>query len=48
MTNSERLSCLDFKIHKFDHQKCFTVMKTSSVTKKIISYKYNTHVKSKI
>jgi hypothetical protein len=48
MSTSERLSRLDLKIYEVDHQERLIVDKTSSPIKKIISHKYNTHVKYKI
>jgi hypothetical protein len=48
MNTSERLSRLDLKIHEVGHKERLAVDETSSPTEKIISYKYNTHVKSKI
>jgi hypothetical protein len=48
MSTSERLSRLDLEIYEVDHQKYITVDETSPPTEKIISRKYNTHVKSRI
>jgi hypothetical protein len=46
MSTSEKLSRFDLKIHEVGHQEHLTV--TSPSTKRIISYKYNTHIKSMI
>jgi hypothetical protein len=48
MSTSERLIQLDLEIYEVDHQKYITVDGTSSPTEKIISRKYNTHIKSRI
>jgi hypothetical protein len=48
MSTSERLSRLDLEIHEVGHQEYIAVNGTSSLTERIISREYNTHVKSKI
>jgi hypothetical protein len=48
MSTSEKLSRFDLKIHEVGHQDRITVDETSALTERIISRKYNTHVKSKI
>jgi hypothetical protein len=48
MSVFERLSQLDLNIYKVGHQKRITDDRTSPPTKKIISRKCNTYVKSKI
>jgi hypothetical protein len=45
MSTSEKL---DLEIHEVDLQEHFTVDSTLSTTEKIISQKYNTHVKYEI
>jgi hypothetical protein len=46
MSTSERLNQIDFKIHEVSHKKCLAVDMTSFFTERIISRKYNTHIKS--
>jgi hypothetical protein len=48
MSIFERLSRLDLEIHEVGHQERLAVDGTSPPTEKIISRKYNTHVKSRI
>jgi hypothetical protein len=48
MSTSERLSRPDFEIHEVGHQERLVVDGTSSLTERIISRKYNIHVKSRI
>jgi hypothetical protein len=45
MSSSERLSRLDLKIHEVGHQERLAVEGTSPPTERIISHKYNTHIK---
>jgi hypothetical protein len=46
MSISEELNRLNLKIHEVGHQERLTV--DSSLTKRIINYKYNTNIKYKI
>jgi hypothetical protein len=48
MITFERLNRLDLEIYKVDHQKCLAIDKTSPHTERIISRKYNTHIKYSI
>jgi hypothetical protein len=48
ISTSKKLSWLDLKIHEISHQEYLSVDRTSPSTKKIISLKYNTHIKSRI
>jgi hypothetical protein len=48
MSIFERLSRFDFKIYEVGHQELSLSTETSPPIEKIISYKCNTHVKSKI
>jgi hypothetical protein len=50
MSTSERLNRFDLEIHKVGHQERIAVDEdvVSSLTEKIISHKYNTHIKSRI
>jgi hypothetical protein len=45
---SKRLNRLDFDIHEVGHQEHIAVDGDISPTERIISHKYNTHIKSKI
>jgi hypothetical protein len=45
---SERLSRLDLEIHEVGHEERIAVDGDITPTKRIISHKYNTHIKSKI
>jgi hypothetical protein len=44
MNTSERLSRFDIEIYKVDYEERLT--RTTTITKRIISRKYNTYVKS--
>jgi hypothetical protein len=48
MSTSERLSRFDIEIHEVSHQECLAVDETSPPTERIISHKYNTHIKFRI
>jgi hypothetical protein len=48
INTSERLSRLDLEIHKVGHQERLAINGTSHLTERIISRKYNTHIKSSI
>jgi hypothetical protein len=48
MSTSERLSRFDLKIHEVSHQELLTVDGDVTPTERIISRKYNTHVKFRI
>jgi hypothetical protein len=48
MNISERLSRFDFEIHEVGHQERLTVDRDVTPTERIISRKYNTHIKSNI
>jgi hypothetical protein len=46
MSTFERLNQFNFEIHEVSHQKYLAVDMTSFFTERIISRKYNTHIKS--
>jgi hypothetical protein len=48
MSTFKKLSRLNLEIHEAGHQEHLTVDETSSPTEKLISRKYNTHIKSRI
>jgi hypothetical protein len=48
MSTSKRLSQLDIEIYEVGYQDYLAVDRNVGYTKKIISHKYNTHVKYRI